>query len=87
MPVGWDSYSKEPNKVVIGTVKRRIGPKKRWEAYQKLILLSEMFCPDFGHSNSAVYVYRSAQQHQSSEYVNLNQTFGRRLSLPRCDIY
>ena len=71
------------NKIVIGTVKRWIGLRKGWEAYQKLILLSEMFCLDFGHSNSAVYdVYRSPQRYQSSEHVNLNQTFGKRRCLP-----
>ena len=82
-PVGEIVAPADTNNIVIGTVKRRIGPKKGMSAYQKLILVSEMFCLDFGHSNSAVYdVYRSFERYQSSEYVNLNQTIGKRLYLP-----
>jgi hypothetical protein len=29
--------------------------KKGWEAYQKLIFLSEMVCLDFGHSKFGTY--------------------------------
>ena len=72
----------DANRIVIGTVERWIGLKKGWEAYQKLIFLSEMVCLDFGHSNSArIRCIQIVRAIPTSDTSNLKETTGTRTYL------